>query len=98
MLRYFGAREPRLCNGGDDTLLDFSSRPADRHGLELLQVEFLGNLPATGQVNLEDLNPFVIERKVDEEHLVEAPLADHLRGEKVDPVRGRRHKEAAGLL
>src|SRR5579864_4076024 len=49
-------------------------------------------------MDLENVDLFVIERQVDEEHLVEASLANHFGGEKVDPVGRRGDEEPASLL
>ena len=50
------------------------------------------------EVDPEDLDPLLVERQVDEEHLVEAALADHLGGQQIDAVRGGGHEQAARLL
>src|SRR5581483_8834558 len=49
------------------------------------------------QMHPEDLDALVVERQVDEEHLVEASLADHLRGQEVDAVGGGADEEPPGL-
>ena len=53
---------------------------------------------APAEMHVEDLEPLVVERQVDEEHLVEAALADHLGGQQVDAVGGGADEEAARLL
>ena len=53
---------------------------------------------APAEVHAEDLEPLVVERQIDEEHLVEASLADHLRGQEVDAVGGGADEQAARLL
>jgi len=35
--------------------------------------------PSVSEVDLENLNPSVIDRHVNEQHLIEASLANHLR-------------------
>src|SRR5437667_1757008 len=44
------------------------------------------------------VEPLVVEGQIDEEHLVEAPLADHLRGQEVYAVGGGAHEQPARLL
>ena len=49
---------------------------------------------APGEVDAEDLDLLVVERQIDEEHLVEAALANHLGGQQVDAVGGCGDEEA----
>src|SRR5262249_14409621 len=83
---------------GDDALLDLGAGPALAELLHRVEVELLRVDAATAEMHLEDLDALVVERQVDEENLVEAALADHLRGQEVDAVRGRADEEAARLL
>ena len=53
---------------------------------------------APAEVDVEDLEPLVVERQIDEEHLVEAALADHLGRQQVDAVGGGADEQAARLL
>src|SRR5215472_9021001 len=49
-------------------------------------------------MDLENVELFVVERQVNKEHLVEAPLANHLGWKQVDTVRGGGYEESTGLL
>src|SRR5262249_3332500 len=82
----------------DDALLDLRAGPALRELLDRLEVELIGVDATAAEVHLEDLDALVVERKVDEEDLVEAALADQLGRQEVDPVRRGADEEAARLL
>src|SRR6266478_5938433 len=49
-------------------------------------------------MDAEYVEPLVVEGQIDEEHLVEAPLADHLCGQEVYAVGGGAHEQPARLL
>ena len=53
---------------------------------------------AAAEVNLEDLDPLVVQRQVDEEDFVETSFANHFGGQQVDAVGGGGDEEAARLL
>ena len=91
-------REARLCHRRNYTLLDLCSRPAGGHGSELIQIEFGRLNTTTIEMDFENFEPLVIDRKIDKKDLIEAPFADHFGGKQIDAVRSRRHKEAARLL
>src|SRR5262245_1490676 len=82
----------------DHALLDLRTCPPPGELLERLEVEAGGIDAAAAQVDAEDVEALLVERQVDEEHLVEAALADHLGGQQVDAVRGGADEEAARLL
>src|SRR5450759_3276886 len=50
------------------------------------------------EMDVEDGLALVLVRQVEEEHLVEAALADDLGGQEVDAVRRRRHEDEPLLL
>ena len=65
-----GLVEPR-----DDRLFDFSAAEPVTGGDKIGKVELLAGLLAGGEVNIEDLGSFFIDRQIDEEDLVEATFA-----------------------
>ncbi len=82
----------------DDALLDLGPGPAFGAGHHQVQGQSRRVDAPAREVNAEDLQPLVLVRQIDEEDLVEAALADHLRGQQVDAVRGGGDEYTVGLL
>src|SRR5580698_10078214 len=49
-------------------------------------------------MNAENLDHFVVVRKIDKKHFVEAALADHFGGQQVNAIRRSGYKKSAGFL
>src|ERR1017187_8792963 len=88
-------RQARLRQRRHYALLDLRTGPADGEGGQLLQIELGGVHATAAQVDLENLDAFLIHRQIHEEDLVETALANHLGGQQVDAVGGRRYEQAA---
>ena len=69
--------ETRLGHGRYHALLDLGPGPAIRELRQFLEFEPARIHAAPDQVNLENLDPFFVERQVHEEHFIETSLANH---------------------
>src|ERR1035437_2961376 len=73
--RDLGIGEPRLGQSRHHALLDLGSAPTLGELRQLVELDASHVHPSPGEVNLEDLQAFLIQREVHEEDFVEAALA-----------------------
>ena len=90
--------QANLCQRRNHALFDFSSGPPLRNFLQPVKLKRARINSPLFQMNPEHFNPFVFGRKVDEKHLVETSLADHLCREQINTVGGSGNKQSARLF
>src|SRR5579875_703359 len=90
--------ELRFGQGRDHALFYLGAGPTVGERRQTFQIEFIRVYAAPVEMNFEDLQALILQRHVDEEDLIKAPLADHFRRQQIDPVGGGRHEQAAGLF
>src|SRR5205823_14356959 len=98
LLRQLHALGEGEMKAGDDRLLDLAAAESLGDLGQLSDVEASSVALAARQMDGPDLPPLGARRQVDEEDLVEAPLAQQLGWQRFDLVRRRYHEYRGRLL